>query len=892
MDNDRGDGSGSPAGPEQGFHHRSAEDTFDELGSDAGAGLTQDDAASRLREVGPNELGGGEPPSKLRIMAEQLTDVLVVVLLVAAAISGLVLARWLEAAVILVIVVLNAGLGYVQESRAEQALAELRELAAPGARVLRAGSEADIPAREVVPGDVLILEPGERVAADARIVDADRLAVDEAVLTGESFEVRKQTDPVEEDEPLGERASMVFMGTGVASGRGRAVVSATGDRTEMGGIARMLGGGRENTPLQRDLDRLGKRLTLVAVGTASVLFLAGIFRGFEVEELFLVVVALAVAAIPEGLPAVVTVALARGVSRMASRGAIVRQLPAVEALGRVDVIASDKTRTLTRGRIRVVRLATVDGVAELDENGLEDPVIQRYVDVAALCNDAQRDGDELAGDSTDVAMLVSAEDLGANVDEMRERADRVRVSPFDGRRKRMTTLHRRDDVLLLLVKGAPEILLERTAQVQSGDGSRDITDGELEQLGMTAQECAAEGLRVLGTAYRELQDEPDELDDAEHELVFVALAAMRDEIRDGVPEAIEEVKRAGARVVMVTGDHPATADAIARQLGLVDGDRETRHGRELGEREPEDLAADIDAVGAYARVDPRDKLVIVEAWKHRGATVAMTGDGVNDAPALQAADIGVAMGSGTEVAKGAADLVLTDDNFATIVAAMKEGRRIFENLVKAVHFLLSANLAEILVVSAGVLVFGRGEPLLATQLLWVNLITDGMPVMALALDPAAPDVMDRPPVKQRDFLNPRQLARLCADAGVLGAATLAALVYAGHLTAGGDQRVQTLTFTTLALVQFAQLANIRSGTRSPISGAFGGNRLLIVTVLASVALQVLLVQTPVGGAVFDTVPLGLADWAVAAGLVTAAFTGLLVLRWRLGATSRDLLLSG
>ncbi len=863
------------------WHALSAEEVLSELGSDPARGLTAATAAQRLAEFGPNELEARAGPSRLAILASQFNSVLVWVLLAAALISGALLQEWIDASVILAIVLLNALIGYVQEARAEEALAKLKELAAPEALVLRDGEEVHVAAREVVPGDLVVLEAGDRVPADIRLVEVVHLEAEEAALTGESLPVHKTVHPVPEESGTGDRQSMVFAGTVIAVGRGRGVVVATGTGTEVGKIAELLTGEEPPTPLQVELDRVGKRIAGLVLVVAAVIFLLGLARSLAVESMFLIAVALGVAAIPEGLPAVVTVTLARGVQAMARERAIVRRLPAVEALGAASVICTDKTGTLTRNEIRVQELNFADLVASPAEARGADTRVRRYAEVAALCNDARATPDGYVGDPTEIALLISVDPLILRVDELRQRRPRLDEAGFDSSRKRMSTLHQVEEGYLLALKGAPEVVVERCDRFESEQGPLPLEAERRGRALQAAAELAGRGLRTLALAYRVLPEPPSDLREAEAELVLVGVVGMSDELRPETRPAVAESRQAGVRVVMVTGDHEVTARAIAEDLGLLGEGHEVMPGGELRRTSVADLEDGVERISVYARVDPADKVKIVKAWQAAGATVAMTGDGVNDAPALRAADIGVAMGSGTDVAKESSAMVLSDDNFATIVGAIRQGRAIFSNLKKVVYYLLSANVSEVLVMFFGFLLFGGlGEPLLATQLLWINLVTDGLPALALGLDPPLPALMRRPPEEQRDILGPLHQLRLLWQGAVLALGVLAAFAW-GHLVREMEwEYVRTLAFTTLVTVQLIHVYNVRAQGTSVWALGFGHNRTLGWGVLASFVLQLGVVYLPVGNRLFETVPVQLVDWAVVAVMTVATFLAVdRVKRW-------------
>ena len=847
----------------QAWHALSLEQVEEALHTDLRSGLSAREASRRLEDHGPNRIDLAHGPGTIRLLLEQLSSALVWLLLVAAAVSGFLLDEWLDAGVIGAIVVLNTLLGFFQEARAERALSRLRAMAAPEAVVVRDDQPRRVPAADLVPGDLIVLEAGVKVAADARVVGAVHLEVEESALTGESLPTYKQTDPVASEGGIGDRRSMLFSGTTVAGGRGIAVVTATGGDTEFGRIAGALAIEEPPTPLQIELDRVGKRLALLALSTAAVVFLAGWSRGYSAQTMFLTAVALAVAAIPEGLPAVVTITLAGGVQRMARRSAIVRRLPAVEALGAATVICTDKTGTLTHNELQVVEVVLDGETWSPDRLQSSDSRVRRFIEVASWCNDARPSPAGWLGDSTEVALLVAVAATGEDPEAMRAAAPRLDEFAFDSRRKRMSTVHRTAEGLVVAVKGAPEVVLAEASSLEGPHGPVALDDSRRADVLRHAGELGERGLRTLALAYRRATESPDGPESAERDLVLVALVGMRDTVRPEARPAVLQARGAGIEVVMVTGDHPVTAAAIAHQVGILDGG-DLMPGDVLRDIDVDELAGRVDHYRVFSRIDPLDKVKIVEAWRRRGAIVAMTGDGVNDAPALRAADIGVAMGSGTDVAKEAASIVLADDNFATIVAAVGEGRTIFANLKRVVWYLLACNASEVMVMLIGFLVFGGlGDPLLATQLLWINLVTDGLPALALGVDPAAADVMTRPPQIARDVLG--DWGRLLRRSTVLCSATLGALV-AGHFWLDYEWAVvRTMVFSTLVLVQLGHAYEVRAR----VSGR--GNRLLAWSLVVSAALQGLVIYLPVGHRLFETESLPLLGLGVVALLSVVAF---------------------
>lgn len=848
-------------------HAKTITSVADELSADIAEGLAQEEAEARLVEAGPNRIQEDPGPTRAQLLARQFKDVLVLVLLAAALISGFLLGDWLEAGVIAAIVIVNAAIGFTQEAKAADAAAGLRRLSSPVAKVLRSSIEYQIPTETIVPGDVVIIETGDRIFADARLIEVSRLQTDESELTGESTPVHKSTAPVPVDSVIGDRTSMVFSGTAVAAGRATALVTATGAETEIGHIAEMLGEQEPPTPLERELAHVGRRLGILAGIVALVVLGFGLVQGRPLESMFLLAVALAVAAIPEGLPAVVGVTLGRGVQTMARRNAIVRKMPAVEALGAVTVICTDKTGTLTRNQIRVQEVRVEDDVVTDLAAAVPDPRLEMFSSLALLCNNARKTDEGWRGDPTEIALARAAGSLADPV-WLSTNWPRVDEFPFESERKRMSTVHGSDDGYLLATKGAPEVIVPRCLRVESADGPVMLADDHRSHWLNAAEDMAARGLRTLALAYRNLESQPRNPTEAEEDLVLVALVGMSDEIRPEARPSVEEAEQAGIDVVMITGDHEVTASAIARELGLLE-DREVMSGQALHSADDEELSDRVGQVGVYARVDPADKVRIVKAWQSQGGIVAMTGDGINDAPALRIADVGVGMGSGTDVARDASDIVLADDNFATIVAAVRGGRTIFSNIRKVIAFLLAANVSEVMVVFVGFLVFSSlGDPLLATQILWVNLVTDGLPAVALGFDPPDHRVMQRPPSRRKSLLSHRSQLTIAVRGALLAVIVLAAFGY-GVARDLPWETTRTLGFTTLVFVQLTYVYALRvseSGWRDGL----GGNPLLLGAVLASAALQCLVVATPLGNTLFSTQPLSPELWLLSVGLALLA----------------------
>lgn len=849
------------------FHALDPETTAKSFSVDLTRGLDSAEATARLERWGPNQLPTAGKPTWLQLLTRQFKDALVLTLVVAAFVSGVVLGNWIDATVILIIVFLNAVIGFSQELKAAGAAEGLRELTAPYATVIRENVEVKVPTETIVPGDLIRIEGGDRVSADGRLVEAIRLSVAESELTGESVPTDKTSTPVAVEAPIGDRSSMVFSGTTVAAGHGIAIVTATGTATEIGRIAELLSEDEPPTPLEKELNKVGRRIGVLAVGVAIVVFGIGIAQGKPTESMFLLAVALAVAAIPEGLPAVVGITLGRGVQDMARRNAIVRRLPAVEALGAVTVICTDKTGTLTKNEIWVQETEMAALRMADPATAPSDPRIARYAELAVLCNDARRSEGTWLGDPTEIALLRSVAHL-VDVPELRKAYPRIDEVPFDSTRKRMTTLHRSKAGVLLVVKGAPEVVVPMCTRLEGDCGVEPLDEDRSLAALSAAEQMAGRGLRTLALAYAEPSELPANLESAEGNLVLVALAGMRDELRPEARSSVEEAVEAGIIVVMITGDHEVTARTIAGDLGLLE-DREVIGGRELAAMTSTELADRVERIGAYARVDPADKVKIVKAWQEQGAIVAMTGDGVNDAPALRSADIGVAMGSGTDVARDTSDIVLADDNFTTIVAAIRGGRTIFANLRKVIAFLLAGNVSEVLVVFTAFLMFGAlGDPLLAVQLLWINLVTDGLPALALGFDPPGPGIMQKPPQRKRSLLGWESQLRLLGKGAIMATVVMAAF-WIGIGSGYEWEHTRTLAFTTLVLVQMTYLFAVRiseSGWRQGLAS----NYLVHGAALISVLLQVVVVMSPVGNSLFHTVPISLSDWTVAILLALGA----------------------
>ena len=843
----------SAHGHDRPWHVLDAASVLRALGSHAATGLSSGEALRRLQECGPNALEEADRRGPARILLAQFADVIVLVLLVAAVLAALV-GEVVDLVAILVIVVLDAVLGFVQELRAERAVAALRSLAAPAARVRRDAISLTVPADALVPGDVVSLEAGNVVPADLRLLATAGLRVDEAPLTGESHPVDKHGAPLPEAAlALGDRFNMAYKGTTVSRGRGEGVVVATGARTELGRIASLLApGAPRQTPMQQRLARFSRQLAVIVLALCTIVFVAGMLRGEDARIMFMTALSLAVAAIPEALAAVVTVSLALGARRLVRQRALVRRLPVVETLGSVTYIASDKTGTLTAGRMRVREIRSADG----RDDG---PVPASHARMLllqgmALNNDAVLDGDGTAtGDPTETALYDEALRAGCAKESLEAVQPRVAELPFSAERARMTTVHRTGGGFVIHTKGAPESVLALCESRMGPGGPEPLRAADLLA---DAEAMAASGLRVLAFATRCVPGIPASLERLEAGETFLGLVGLMDPPRERAREAVALCRSAGVHVVMITGDHPATARSIARELGIASPTEPVVTGGQLASASQAELEAHVRDIRVYARVAPVDKLRIVEALQHQGEYVAMTGDGVNDAPALQRADIGIAMGrSGTDVAREAADMVLLDDDFATIVAAVREGRRIYDNVRRFVRYTLATNSGELWTLLLAPLL-GLPLPLLPVHILWMNLVTDGFPGLALAAEPAELDVMQRPPRPPRESIFARGLWQHALWVGLL--MTALALTVQGWTLGAGDAHWQSMTFTVLTLSQLAHLLAIRSERESFFTHGVGGNRPLLAAIVLTFALQLCTLYVPWMQVVFRTA--ALAPW--------------------------------
>lgn len=892
------------------WHTLEAKDIAELLETQPVEGLSSSEAQERLQKTGPNELKEAPRAGFLQMVLDQFNNFIVIILILASIVSAF-LGDYVEAVAILTIVVLNAILGVVQEQRAEEALAALRRLAAPEADVIRDGHRITIPARELVPGDMVILESGNYVPADMRLLETANLRIEEASLTGESEAVEKDANIIlRQDVPLGDRRNTAFSGTLVAYGRGRGITVSTGMNTQIGMIAAMLQSVKEEeTPLQRKLDQLGRTLGLAVLAISGLVFIAGWIQNFEPSEMFLVAVSLAVAAVPEGLPAVVTITLAIGMREMINRHALIRKLASVETLGSTTVICSDKTGTLTQNQMTVTQL-WVDGVAfnvsaksgstkaiyKVDGNevDLSDyPASTTALWVAALVNDAELEVEDgvapgsdirmrAVGDPTEAALVIAAAMAGALRPELEQAYPRIHEIPFDSSRKRMTTVHKirqprpedaspfYDESLkeweVAGTKGAPDVILDLCSHYQCMDDTRKPLSPEMrERIIKSNDEMSQQALRVLAVAYRveekEFDDEEPEL--VERQLIFVGLIGMIDPARPEVKSAIETARSAGIRTIMITGDYSNTARAIAEEIGLMEPGHQVLTGNDLEKMSDAQLRDRVGTTDVYARVSPQHKVRIVDALKSNDHVVAMTGDGVNDAPALKRADIGVAMGiTGTDVAKETADMVLTDDNYASIVAAVEQGRVIYSNIRKFVYYLLSCNVAEIVVIFTAIMA-GLPSPLTAIQILWLNLVTDGAPALALGAEKGDPDIMlQKPRPPKEPIINRLMQTGILIQTIAIAGVTLSAYLIGRSLYPGDQAISATMAFTTLSFSELVRAFTSRSERYPILRLGLLGNKWMLYAVVSSLVLLLLVIYVPFLQPIFDTAPLAWEQWRI------------------------------
>jgi Ca2+-transporting ATPase len=861
------------------YHNQDVEAVLKSLGTSTG-GITEQMAAARINMHGLNEIIEERKISRIEMLISQFKSFLIIILIAAAGVSVL-LGETADSIIILLIVILSGVLGFLQDYRAQKAIEALKRMAAPTARVVRNGSTSLIQASRIVPGDIILLQTGDGIPADSRLIESINLQVDEASLTGESIPVPKITARIEKEALVADRINMVYMGTSVSYGRGKAIVTSTGMETELGRIAGMLGKiETEKTPLQLNLDRLGVWIGMITMIVVAIVSILGVLSGFDVVDMFIWGVALAVAAIPEALPAVVTVCLALGVRRMVKRHVLVRKLPSVETLGATTIICSDKTGTLTRDEM-TVRNIYVDGrMLEVTGAGYEpvgdfligdnkikpeeNTLVRNLLNISALCNDSELVNENstwhIKGDPTEGALIVLAAKGGIRKPEMEKRYRRTDEIPFSSERKMMTTIYSTPDGIYAYSKGAPEVILNSCTHIYRDGSAVKFEVDEKEHILEVVKTMASRAQRVLAFSQKQFKA-AHSVSDAEKEMVFVGLAGMIDPPREEVKTAIATCKRAGIKTVMITGDHQLTGCAVAKELGLFGKGEIVLTGVKLDSMDDKELSRIVENISVYARVTPAHKMRIIDALKKKGHVVAMTGDGVNDAPALKAADIGIAMGiTGTAVSKEASDMILTDDNFASIVSAIEEGRNIFKNIRNFVLYGLGCHIGEVLIVLIAMLAW-QDLPLIAIQILWINLITDGLPPMALSVEPPDKALMMQPPRRQDEGIITKRLLFYGMVVGAL-IAVQALLIFRWSLDDADLLKARTMVFTLIVISMMFNAFNWRSERLSLLDIGFFSNRTLLYAVGSTILLQLLVIYTPMLNGPFNTVPLDLADWGI------------------------------
>lgn len=819
-------------------------------------GLTNKQVDELKQEYGANEIKEEKGNTLLKMFINQFKDFMIVILLIAAIVSGM-LGEITDTVLIFIIVILNAVIGVVQENRAEQSLRALKSMSTPNAKVLREGKIIEVKSDSIVPGDIVIIEAGDYVPADGRLIESVNLMIEESALTGESVPVNKDTSILTGSEvPLGDRKNMIFSTSMVTNGRGKFVTTGIGMDTEIGKIANMLKSQEDiKTPLQQKLEQLGKWLGIIALGICGIIFLMGYLQGRPIFDMFMLAVSLAVAAIPEGLPAIVTIVLSLGVQRMIKKNAIIRKLPAVETLGTASVICSDKTGTLTQNKMTVKRLYISEKTLDIDKIDLNSQDENLAIKIGVLCNDSSIEEDDgekkTIGDPTEVALVALGLEKGIFKREEESKLARVNEIPFDSDRKMMTTIHKWEQGYKVFTKGAPDILLERCNRILLDGEILELNEDMKDKVIKENEDMASNALRVLALAYKDIDTIPQNVDseNMEIDLIFVALAGMIDPPREEVKAAVEKCKNAGIRPVMITGDYKITATTIAQELGIIEEGYDAIEGRELEKMYDEELIKNVEKYSVYARVSPEHKVRIVKAWQSNNKIVAMTGDGVNDAPALKRANIGCAMGiTGTDVSKEASDMVLTDDNFATIVSAVEEGRNIFDNIKKSIRFLLSCNTGEIIALFTA-LIMNLPTPLMPIHLLWVNLVTDSFPALALGVDNPEPNIMDREPRDAQKGIFADGLGiKILVEGLIIGGVTMLAFLKGlkTDVITG-----ETMAFITLSFSQLVHSYNVRSDDNSIIKIGIFSNKYLIIATLISSLLMLGVVFVPFLRDVFE-----------------------------------------
>jgi len=845
------------------WYNKNSKDVIKEFAVNPLDGLTEDEVLIRREKYGYNVLNSKKQKSIFKLFFEQLNDALIYILLVAAVVSG-ALGEFSDAAIIAFVIILNAVIGVVQEAKAEKALDALKKLSTPNAIVKRDGLLKEIPSEELVPGDVVVIDAGRYIPCDLRLIETANLLIEESALTGESVAVEKDADLEisDNDIALGDQKNMAFMSTLSTYGRSVGIAVATGMNTEIGKIAKMLESDeRDLTPLQKKLAELGKFLGIAALLICGLMFGVAIFQKRDILEMFLTAISLAVAAVPEGLPAIVTIVLAIGVQKMIKENAIIRKLPAVETLGAVNIICSDKTGTLTQNKMTVTKFYADKTLDKIEYLNKLNPIHNLLLENLALCNDATFEEHSKTGDPTEIALLEAGSKYNIFKNSIEQDHKRVNELPFDSDRKLMSTINKYDDKYYVMTKGALDSLINLTDKIFINGEIINLSVEMKQDIITASNSMTKDALRVLGSAYKVLDSKHIQLDEVEKDLIFIGLIGMIDPPREQVKDSIELCKKSGIRTVMITGDHKNTAFAIAKELGIAEFESQAIFGNELDKMSEEELAQKIENYRVFARVSPEHKVKIVKALKTNGNIVSMTGDGVNDAPSLRAADIGVAMGiTGTDVAKGASDMVLTDDNFSTIVSAIKEGRNIFANIKKSIIFLLSCNIGEILALFIGILL-GWPAPLRPIHLLWVNLITDSFPALALGVDPGDPDVMKDKPrdPKQSLFAGSTGISMLL-NGILIGGITLFAFEVGRIRYADSVMHAQTMAFVVLSVSQLFYSLNMRHPRKSIFQTGLFTNKYLLGAIALGIFLQLIVITVPLFSSIFKVYTLSMNDW--------------------------------
>jgi|LSQX01.2.fsa_nt_gb Ca2+-transporting ATPase len=858
------------------FHVLSVEETMKHLASSF-EGLTDQECRKRIDLYGENELKEGKKKTLLSMFLDQFKNIMIIILLVATLISGF-MGEITDAVIILLVVILNAVLGVTQESKAEKALQALKKMSSPYSKVMRNREVGKVKSEELVPGDIVLLEAGDFVPADMRLVNSSSLKIEEAALTGESVPVEKSTITIEkEDAVIGDRKNMAYMGSSVTYGRGTGIVTGTGMNTEVGKIAGFITSAEtEETPLQKKLAEMSKYLTVGIIVIAIIVFIAGMLNNRGFFDMFLISVSLAVAAIPEGLPAIVTIVLAMGVQKMAKNNAIIRKLPAVETLGSTEIICSDKTGTLTQNKMTVKEVYLNRKAVSADVLSSDNKDSRLFIQIMSLCNDSKvtkidKDAVNIIGDPTETALIYFARNKGFDKDELEIAAPRKNEIPFDSDRKLMTTINEDDSGLRIMTKGAVDELIKRCTGILVNGEVVSIDKEHINEIQKANSVMASNALRVLAMAYRDTEKVPDEMksEEVEKDLIFVGMVGMIDPPREEVKDAIKTCVAAGIRPVMITGDHRDTAAAIAKELGIIQDESGIITGAELNKISDEMFDRDVSKYSVYARVSPEHKVRIVKAWKKNGKVVAMTGDGVNDAPALKTSDIGVGMGiTGTDVSKSVSDMVLSDDNFATIVLAVREGRKIYSNIRKSIQFLVSANMSEVITLFVATML--NWSILFPIHILWINLVTDAFPALALGVEQEEKGIMNKKPRKTQKSFFADGIGVSILYQGILQGLITLTVFYIGknNFQSEDDIIARTMAFATLGLVQLVHSLNARSNEKSLFSIGVFTNRYLIGAILISAIMQVAVIVIPFLNTIFKVVQLGMNQWMV---VIVASF---------------------